>query len=215
VRRVKILVAEDDRVSRRMLETILSEWGYTVIAVGDGLAAWQTLLRDDTVELALLDWLMPGIDGREVCRRVRNLANPRPAYLILLTARRGREDVVAGLCGGADDYITKPFDLGELEARLQVGRRVLDLQRNLASRVRQLEEALRQVKQLRGLLPICMYCKKIRDGENYWEQVEEYLQAHSDATFTHGICPHCYDSIVKAELAALAAQNTLPGPARG
>ncbi|HYT91509.1 MAG TPA: response regulator transcription factor [Gemmataceae bacterium] len=200
---MKILVAEDDRVSRRMLETVLGEWGYEVTAVADGLAAWRAFLTDSDLELAILDWLMPGIDGRELCRRVRELTDPRPAYLILLTARGSRSDVVAGLRGGADDYITKPFDLGELEARLHTGRRVLDLQRNLACRVHQLEVALKQVHQLRGLLPICMYCKSIRDSENYWAQVEAYLEAHSGTKFTHGICPHCYDKIVKPELAAL------------
>jgi DNA-binding response OmpR family regulator len=200
---MKVLVAEDDRVARRMLETVLSEWGYEVTAVGDGLAALQALARADAPQLAILDWVMPGIDGSEVCRRVRAEPNPRPFYLLMLTVKRGREDVIAGLQAGADDYIAKPFDPGELEARLQVGRRMLDLQRSLAARVRQLEEAMQQVKQLRGLLPMCMYCKKIRDEENYWEQVEAYLAAHSEATFSHSICPHCYESIVKPELQAL------------
>jgi DNA-binding response OmpR family regulator len=201
---MKVLVAEDDRVARRMLETVLSEWGYEVTAVGDGLAALQALARADAPQLAILDWVMPGIDGSEVCRRVRSEPYPRPFYLIMLTVKRGREDVIAGLQAGADDYIAKPFDPGELEARLQVGRRMLGLQRSLAARVRQLEEAMQQVKQLRGLLPMCMYCKKIRDEENYWEQVEAYLAAHSEATFSHSICPHCYESIVKPELQALS-----------
>jgi CheY-like chemotaxis protein len=205
---VKILIAEDDRVSRRMLETVLVEWGYEVVSVSDGLAAWQALVRPDGPELALLDWVMPGIDGSEVCRRVRAGGGERPAYLILLTVKGSREDVVEGLRAGADDYITKPFDLGELEARLQVGRRVLALQRNLALRVAELEEALGDVKRLRGLLPICMYCKKIRDGGSYWEQVEAYLAAHSEATFTHGICPDCYDTIVRPELAAHQAASS-------
>jgi DNA-binding response OmpR family regulator len=203
---VNILVAEDDRVARRMLETILTEWGYQVTTVGDGLAALQELSRPDAPQLAILDWVMPGIDGREVCRRIRAEPNPRPFYLIMLTVKGSREDVIAGLCAGADDYIAKPFDPGELEARLQVGRRMLGLQRSLAARVHQLEEALLQVKQLRGLLPICMYCKKIRDEENYWEQVEAYLAAHSGAKFSHSICPHCYESIVKPELRALSGE---------
>jgi DNA-binding response OmpR family regulator len=200
---VNIVVAEDDRVARRMLETILTEWGYQVTAVGDGLAALQELSRADAPQLAILDWVMPGIDGREVCRRIRAEPNPRPCYLIMLTVKGSREDVIAGLRAGADDYIAKPFDPGELEARLQVGRRMLGLQRSLAARVHQLEEAMLQVKQLRGLLPICIYCKKIRDEENYWEQVDAYLTAHSEAVFSHSICPHCYESIVKPELRAL------------
>jgi phosphoserine phosphatase RsbU/P len=203
---VNILVAEDDRVARRMLETILTEWGYQVTAVEDGLAALQELSRPDAPQLAILDWVMPGIDGREVCRRIRAEPNPRPCYLIMLTVKGSREDVISGLRAGADDYIAKPFDPGELEARLQVGRRMLGLQRSLAARVHQLEEAMLQVKQLRGLLPICMYCKKIRDEENYWEQVDAYLTAHSEAVFSHSICPHCYESIVKPELRALSGE---------
>jgi DNA-binding response OmpR family regulator len=203
---VKILVAEDDRVARRMLETILAEWGYEVTAVADGLAALRELSGADAPPLAILDWLMPGIDGAELCRRIRAEPDPRPCYLIMLTVKGSRADVIAGLRAGADDYIAKPFDPDELEARLQVGRRMLDLQRSLAARVRQLEEAMRQVKQLSGLLPICMYCKKIRDEENYWEQVDAYLTAHSEAVFSHSICPHCYESIVKPELEALGGE---------
>jgi DNA-binding response OmpR family regulator len=209
---VKILVAEDDRVARRMLETILAEWGYQVTAVGDGVEALRELTGADAPQLAILDWIMPGLDGGEVCRRVRAEPNPRLMYLIMLTIKSSRADVIAGLRAGADDYISKPFDPAELEARLQVGRRMLNLERSLAARVGQLEAALRQIKQLRGLLPICMYCKKIRDGENYWQQVEAYLAAHSEATFSHSICPHCYDSIVKPELAALSGEAPPPSP---
>jgi DNA-binding response OmpR family regulator len=210
---VKILVAEDDRVACRMLESVLAEWGYHVTAVGDGLAALRELSGPDAPQLAILDWLMPGIDGSEVCRRLRAEPIPRPFYLIMLTIKGSRADVITGLRAGADDYIAKPFDPGELEARLQVGRRMLGLQRSLEARVRQLEEAMLQVKQLRGLLPICMYCKKIRDEENYWEQVEAYLAAHSEAVFSHSICPHCYESIVKPELRALAGEPPPEGPA--
>ncbi len=204
---MKILVAEDDRVARRMLETVLAEWGYEVTAVADGVEALRELTRADAPQLAILDWIMPGLDGGEVCRRLRAEPNARLLYLIMLTVKSSRADVIAGLRAGADDYIAKPFDPGELEARLQVGRRMLSLERSLAARVGQLEDALRHVKHLRGLLPICMYCKKIRDGENYWQQVEAYLATHSDATFSHSICPHCYDSIVKPELAALGGEE--------
>ena len=109
---------------------------------------------------------------------------------------------------GADDYITKPFDRDELRARLEVGRRIVELQRSLARRVQQLEEALARVKQLQGLLPICSYCKKIRDDRNYWQQLESYLSDHSEAQFSHGICPDCYEKIVKPDLECLRQQPT-------
>jgi CheY-like chemotaxis protein len=206
---VRILIAEDDRVTRRMLEVILKEWGYQPVAVADGLAAWEVLRAEDRPPLALLDWCMPVMDGLEVCRQVRALDTRQPPYLVLLTARDRRQDVVAGLEGGADDYITKPFDLAELHARLRTGLRIVRLQAGLAAELRQREESLARVKQLQGLLPICMYCKKIRDDSNYWQQVESYLTAHSEARFSHGICPCCWEKNVQPELERLRGGEAL------
>lgn len=166
---MRILIAEDDAVSRRRLEATLQKWGYEVLAVEDGLAAWEVLQSEMPPPLAILDWMMPGMDGIEVCRKVRERSPSRPLYIIVLTARGSREDVVAGLQAGGDDYVTKPFDREELHARVKVGLRVLQLQMNLAARVRELEEALARVKQLQGLLPICSYCKRIRADQNYWQ----------------------------------------------
>jgi CheY-like chemotaxis protein len=166
----------------------------------------------DAPRLALLDWMMPGLDGPDVCRKVRGQAGREPPYLILLTSRGAKEDVVVGLHSGADDYLTKPFDRGELQARLQVGRRILTLQHSLADRVRELESALAQVKQLQGLLPICCYCKKIRDDQNYWQQVEQYIGKHSAARFSHGICPECWQKEVCPQF---AARGSRPPPFPG
>jgi phosphoserine phosphatase RsbU/P len=197
---MNILIAEDDPISRHVLQTTLLKWGYEVEAVCDGAAAWEVLRGDGAPPLAVLDWMMPGLDGVEVCRRVRELGRPGPTYLLLLTARTGKENVVAGLEAGADDYLTKPFDRDELRARLQVGRRLLGMQRDLADRVAELEEALARVKQLQGLLPICCYCKKIRDDQNYWQQVEQYLSAHAEVRFSHGICPDCFETVIKPDI---------------
>src|SRR5438105_4818844 len=118
-------------------------------------------------------------------------------------AHDGHTENGSGLGAGADDYIVKPFEREELRARVQVGFRMLALQAALADRVRELEEALTRVKQLQGLLPICSYCKKVRDDRNYWQQVETYIEGHSDAQFTHGICPECREKYVEPELERL------------
>jgi DNA-binding response OmpR family regulator len=196
-----VLIAEDDVVSRRALEATLQKWGYRVIAVTNGTAAWELLRQEGGPRLAILDWMMPGLDGATLCRRVRQQQAGRPPYLILLTAKNNTEDVVAGLDAGADDYVIKPFDREELRARLQVGVRMVALQQSLADRVSELEQALVRVKQLQGLLPICSYCKRIRDDHNYWQQLEEYVTTHSEAQFSHGICPTCFDSVVQEHLA--------------
>ncbi len=207
---MRVLVAEDDAVCRRMLQVYLEEWGYPVEAVSDGAKAWQILGSEDPPSLAILDWMMPEIDGVEVCRKVRDTPRNSPAYLILLTARGDNRDVVEGLNAGADDYITKPFSRDELRARVSVGQRVVELQTSLGDRVKELELALAQVKQLRGLLPICSYCKKIRDDRNYWRQVEGYISEHSEVQFSHGVCPECYEKLVKPELARSLGGRAAP-----
>jgi DNA-binding response OmpR family regulator len=197
---VQILIAEDDLVSRRALEATLRKWGYAVRAVTDGAAAWEVLQAENAPKLAILDWMMPKLDGIELCRRVRAEPRSEMTYLILLTAKGTKEDMVAGLEGGADDYLIKPFNREELKARVQVGMRVVNLQTRLALRVRDLEVALSRVKQLQGLLPICSYCKKIRNDGNYWQQIDAYFADHSDAQFSHGICPACYETVVQPQL---------------
>ena len=143
---MKILIADDDRVSRRFLQGRLRAWGDEVIAIGDGAAAWDVLRGPDAPRLAILDWMMPGLDGPAVCRAVRQLAadaSPDPfgeataqrpyTYLLLATARHCTGDLVQGLEAGADDYLVKPVDPHELRARLQTGRRILRLQEELLS----------------------------------------------------------------------------------
>ena len=196
---MKILIADDDLISNKMLEGVLHGWGHEVVVACDGTQAWK-LLQEGPPELAILDWLMPGLDGAELCRRLRTGQTATPVYVILLTGKSGKADIVAGLRAGANDYITKPFDADELLARVQVGQMVTDLQTHLAARVRDLEAALAQVKQLQGLLPICCYCKKIRDDQNYWQQVEKYLGNHLDVEFSHGICPDCWRDQVEPQL---------------
>ncbi|OLD63205.1 MAG: response regulator [Acidobacteria bacterium 13_1_40CM_2_68_5] len=210
---MKILIAEDDAVSRRVLEATLVKWGFEVTTTTNGTEAWEVLVAEGAPKLAILDWMMPEIDGLEICRRVRQRPDAGPLHVILLTARGRKEDVIAGLQAGADDYVTKPFDHEELRARVQVGVRLIELQSMLADRVVELEEAIARVRQLRGLLPICSYCKKVRDDKNYWQQVEQYVSTHAEVKFSHGICPDCYREVVEPQLdAAQRASGAEPDP---
>ena len=197
---MKILIAGDDAMARRLLEGVLLEWGYEVLVTGDGLEAARILTSEDPPPVAILDWAMPGMTGVDVCRRVRETPSASTLYLLLLTARGEQDDVVAALEAGADDFVVKPFHPPELRARVRVGERIARLQRSLAARVAALERALAQVMDLQGLLPICMYCKKIRTDSNYWQKVESYIAERSGATFSHGICPECVETRVRPEL---------------
>jgi phosphoserine phosphatase RsbU/P len=200
---LRVIVADDDRVTAEILARTLRKWAFSPVVTGNGAEAWEKLRTGTGPTLAILDWMMPELDGPEVCRRVRRELPVANMYMILVTAREGRADLVAGLDAGADDYVVKPFDPEELRARVAVGVRVLSLQERLAERVAELQAALSNVKQLRGLLPICSYCKRIRGDDQYWQQVEGYIAEHSDAQFSHGICPTCY-ATVTAELDAAA-----------
>jgi len=200
---MKILIAEDDPVSRKVLITILEKRGYEVIAVEDGESAWELLKQHNAPQLVILDWMMPGKDGTEVCRLIRASAQDKYVYIILLTGKGRKIDVIEGLDAGADDYVTKPFNAGELCARVKVGERVVNLQNSLKENVEKLQDALDNVKTLQGLLPICSYCHKIRDDQNYWKSVEDYISEHSGATFSHSICPDCMAKYVKPEIEKL------------
>jgi len=188
---VKILVAEDDTVIRRLLEVTLARSGYEVDAVANGRQALDALLAPDAPRLAILDWMMPEIDGLGVCRRVRSVEGGAYVYILVLTAKGRKEDLVQGLDAGADDFLTKPFDPQELRSRLRVGVRTVELETALRTKVEELQQALDRVEQLQGLLPICMYCKKIRDAENQWQRIETYIAQRSAAEFTHSLCEQC------------------------
>jgi sigma-B regulation protein RsbU (phosphoserine phosphatase) len=180
---MRILIADDERVSTMMLGRTLEQWGFEVVVAQDGVEAWERIVSDQPPALAIVDWEMPGLDGIELCRRIRATSLRSPVYVILLTARNSRQDLVAGLEAGADDYLTKPFDPDELRARIHVGQRTLGLIEN--------------IKRLTGLLPICSYCKRIRSDTDYWEQVDSYITEHTDVLFSHGICPSCLVKVME------------------
>ena len=189
---MKILIAEDEKISRRLLETTLTKAKQDVIAVEDGLKALEAIQKE-VPDMLVTDWMMPELDGLELCRRVRSLGLPSYVYIILLTSLTQKERIIEGLDAGADDYVTKPFERTELLARVRAGERVIQLEKSLRQKNKELSEALAHVKQLKGLLPICMFCKRIRNDEDYWQQVEEYLVEHTEADFSHSLCPECLE----------------------
>jgi phosphoserine phosphatase RsbU/P len=198
-----VLVADDEPVSRLLMSVMLKRAGFTAVHASDGEEALAMLSADQAPQLALLDWMMPRMDGIEVLRRLRTVPSNTPPYVMLVTARDATQDIVVGLEAGANDYVAKPVIEAEIVARLAVGVRVVELQRALADRVRHLEEALGNVKALQRLLPICAYCKAIKNDEHYWQQVEGYLREHAGLQFTHSYCPTCYDRHVRPQLEGL------------
>lgn len=191
---VRALIADDDPVGATILSRALRGWEIDAVVTHDGLAAWEVLSGETPPSLAIVDWMMPGLDGPALCRKIRQRDASAHTYVILLTSRDQPEDIVAGLDAGADDYLVKPFRSAELRARISAGVRVLSLQARLSERVAELQHALASVKQLSGLLPICSYCKRVRGDEDYWQQVESYIAERTNAEFSHGVCPSCYEA---------------------
>jgi len=176
--RMKILIAEDDFVSVKVLQLTLEHEGHEVVVAGNGEEAWA-LYDADPVRVIVSDWLMPGMDGLEFCQKVRSRPKTDYTYFILLTAiHTGRENLRLAMNAGVDDFLSKPLDREVISMRLRVADRIL--------------EYARQIRILKDLLPICMYCKRIRDDGDYWQQVESYIHAHTGSNFSHGICPDCF-----------------------
>ncbi len=185
---MKILIVDDDSTTRLVLGTTLGRLGHEVFTAADGESAW-TIIHAENIPLVLTDWNMPRLNGLELCQRIRKIPGAKYTYVILLTVLDGRDYFLAGMEAGADDFITKPWDDQQLAARLRVAERLLALQS--------------EVHELSGLLPICSYCKSIRDDHNYWQQVDAYLSTRTEARFSHGICPKCYKERVVPELEKL------------
>ncbi len=168
-----ILAVDDKPQNLQFLGKLLSDNGYEVALAQNGIQALNFLRKNDP-DLILLDIMMPEMDGYEVCERIKSDFSTRHIPVIFLTAKTDTQDVVMGFEKGGVDYVTKPFNSAELLARIKTHV---------------------EMKILRGLLPMCSHCKKIRDDEGFWKQVDAYLEAHSQLTFTHGICPGCLDTL--------------------
>jgi sigma-B regulation protein RsbU (phosphoserine phosphatase) len=208
---MKVLIADDDTISRVAIGRLLEKWGYDVIQAEDGCKAWESLCRKDPPRMAILDWMMPEPDGVEICRQLKAKEDNPFIYTILLSVKREKKDIVNALDSGAHDFLSKPVHTGELRSRIAVGARLVkaedairrknselaDMNEQLKSTNAELQSALKEIKTLQGILPICIHCKKLRlentDAEdpNSWVSIEEYFRNRTEAEFSHGICPIC------------------------
>lgn len=175
---MKILIAEDDPVSVKILQITLEHYGHQVVVTGSGEEAWESFDREP-VRVVLSDWMMPQMDGLELCQKIRGRLRTDYTYFILLTAiNTSRDNLRQAMDAGVDDFLKKPLDREAVMMRLRVAERIL--------------EFTSQIRMLKDLLPICMFCKRIRDDQDYWQQVESYIHTHTGSNFSHGICPECF-----------------------
>lgn len=198
---MKLLIVDDEPAVLELLEELVEPLGHEPILTRDGSEAWEAFEREP-VRAVITDWLMPGLDGLELTRRIRAKKRARYTYVILLTGFGGSERYLEGMRAGADDFVTKPVIPDELHARLRVAERILSLQDG--------------VRLLEGLLRICMYCKKIHTAESDWTSIERYVEERSDASFTHDICPGCYTARVDPDVRRFVGtvQDILPSDDR-
>ena len=199
-----ILIVDDSPDQHTLLRSILGKAGHTDILSADSAQAASSLLNltggtlTQPIDLILMDVLMPDQDGVETCRQIKSCAHLRDIPVIMVTAKNDLSDLQAAFAAGANDYINKPVQGVELLARVssalalkQETDRRMAQESELRRRNDELQQALREVKVLRGLIPICSSCKKIRNDGGFWQQLEEYLGEHSEAEFSHGLCQPC------------------------
>ena len=192
---MKVLIADDDPVARLMLESALRSLGHEVVATESGENAWQELHRNP-VRVVVSDWMMPGLDGLELCRRIRTEGSEYVYFILLTGLTASQKNQLTAADAGVDDFLSKPINPQELWRRLRVAGRILDF--------------TKQVRQLESFLPICSYCKQIRDDQDYWQQIESYLSTHLGAAVSHVICPDCYESQVRPQLLAYGVDAPYP-----
>ncbi len=189
---MKVLIAEDEMIASRVLEAALRKLGHGPLLAEDGERAWH-ILQTEPVRVVVSDWQMPGLDGLELCRKIR--ARPGDyVYFMLLTQQAATEkNLREATEAGVDDFLGKPVDPGQLWMRLRVAERILGF--------------TTEVRQLESFLPICGYCKNIRDDKNYWQQIEKYIGTRTGTNFSHGVCPDCMEKFVRPQLAKLGIDH--------
>ena len=188
---MKIQIVEDDPIAATLLAAALKSLGHEVCQAGGGVEAWDRLQQEPS-RVVISDWMMPDLDGLELCRRIRAQGGEYTYFILLSNQSATGENLDQAMAAGVDDFLAKPAKVAELKARLHVAERIL----NYATQVRQLQE----------IIPICGYCRKLRDDENYWSQVEEYIGKQTGSSFSHGVCPDCYDKVIVPQMKKLGVE---------
>ena len=188
---MKILIIEDDPIACAVLQGLLHALGHEFTVAVNGEEGW-TKFSAEPHRLVISDWILPGIDGLELCRRIRTRGGDYTYFILLSTQTTSPGNLDQATAAGVDDFLTKPAKLAELKARLHVADRIL----NYAT----------QVQQLESFIPICSYCKKVRDDKNYWNQIESYINTRTGSTFSHGVCPDCYTEVIVPQMKAIGVQ---------
>jgi DNA-binding response OmpR family regulator len=197
---VKILIIEDDPIACAVLQGLLQALGHEFTTAVDGEAGWRKFSAEPH-RLIISDWLLPGIDGLELCRRIRTRGGDYTYFILLSTQTTSADNLDQATAAGVDDFLTKPAKLAELKARLHVADRILHY--------------ATQVQQLESFIPICSHCKRVRDDKNYWNQIESYIKTRTGSTFSHGVCPDCYETVYVPQMKAIGVEAPPYGTAPG
>ncbi len=188
---MKVLFVEDEYITRLTVQVVLEGWGYTVDSAEDGIVGWEFIQNTDVPQIAILDWEMPGLDGLELCRKIKALRRKVPVYVILLTGKDARQDILKGFAAGADDYMTKPFDDNELRARVRVAAKLVSTQEELAASNDEMWRALNHVALIQGDFSFCTRCHKVENDQGVWKTLAEYSNDQEDRRFNYMLCPDC------------------------
>ena len=185
---MKVLIAEDDTVASRVLEAALRKLGHEALVATNGESAWE-ILQTESVRAVVSDWQMPRLDGLDLCRRIRKREGDYVYFILLTHMEASEKNLQEATDAGVDDFLAKPINSNQLWMRLRVAERILGF--------------TTEVRQLESFLPICGYCKKVRDDQNYWQQIEQYINTRTGTNFSHGVCPDCIEKVLKPQLAKL------------
>lgn len=187
----RVLIAADDSATIRFLESSIDSWGYKTMVVFNDRELLHRMERELRPTLVILDGAMQGVNSLALCRRIRLSPGKTRTYIILLAADGSEEQAFPDPARGPDDLLARPLTGTELYVHLRTGMRVMDLETEVSQLTTDLARAANKIERLGGLLPICSHCKKIRDDSGYWNELEKYISDHSDAEFSHAICPSC------------------------